>query len=71
MTFEEADNMSSKSELIEKILDSARRASKQKNVKKRENGLRTAKLHLQKSTEKQVEDLWARIEKEGAENVFK
>lgn len=63
--------MSEKSELIEKILDSARKASKQKNIKKRENGLRTAKLCLQKSTEKQVEDLWERVQKEGAENVFK
>ena len=63
--------MSEKSELIEKILDAARNASKQKNIKKRENGLRTAKLCLQKSTEKQVEDLWERVQKEGAENVFK
>lgn len=63
--------MSEKSELIEKILDAARKASKQKNIKKRENGLRTAKLCLQKSTEKQVEDLWERVQKEGAENVFK
>lgn len=63
--------MSEKSELIDKILDAARKASKQKNIKKRENGLRTAKLHLQKSTEKQVEDLWNRIENEGAENVFR
>lgn len=63
--------MSEKSELIEKILDAARKASKQKNIKKRENGLRTAKLYLQKSTEKQVEDLWERVQKEGAENVFK
>ena len=63
--------MSEKSELIEKILDAARKASKQKNIKKRDNGLRTAKLCLQKSTEKQVEDLWERVQKEGAENVFK
>lgn len=63
--------MSEKSELIEKILDAARKASKQKNIKKRENGLRTAKLYLQKSTEKQVEDLWERVQKEGAKNVFK
>lgn len=63
--------MSEKSELIEKILDAARKASKQKNIKKRENGLRAAKLYLQKSTEKQVEDLWERVQKEGTENVFK
>ena len=63
--------MSYKGDLIEKIISSAREISKEKNIKKRERGLSVAKLHLQKSTEKQVEDLWNKIETEGAENVFK
>lgn len=60
-----------KKEMIEYITNEARKISKEKNAKTRERKIEIARLHLIKSTEKQVEDLYNRVKKEGAENVFK
>ena len=60
-----------KKEMIEYITNEARKISKEKSAKTRERKIEVAKLHLIKSTEKQVEDLYNRVKKEGAENIFK
>lgn len=60
-----------KLEMINYIIDETRKVSRVKNVKKRERGLSMAKLQLIKSTDKQVEDLYAKVKEKGAENVFK
>jgi len=60
-----------RSEMIEFIITSARDASKIKDKKKRERMLSNAKIHLIKSTDKEVEDLYSRVKREGAEAVFK
>lgn len=60
-----------KIEMVNYIIDETRKVSKIKNGKKRERSLNMAKLHLIKSTDKQVEDLYEKVKAEGAENVFK
>ena len=59
-----------KAEMITYILLEAKKVSKQKNPKKLKRYLDMAKLNLIKSTDKQVEDLYKRVKKEGAEKVF-
>ncbi len=56
--------------MIDFIISSARDASKIKDKKKRERMLSNAKIHLIKSTDNEVETLYDRVKKEGAEAVF-
>ena len=60
----------SKSEMITYILTEAKKVSKTKNQKKLKRYLNMAKLQLIKSTDKEVENLYKRVKKEGAEKVF-
>ena len=60
----------SKSEMITYILTEAKKVSKTKNQKKLKRYLGMAKLQLIKSTDKEVENLYKRVKKEGAEKVF-
>ena len=72
-----------KKEQIEYIVSEARQAgrnrvnkkkfnedARRKEYKKLERNIENAKLYLVRSTEKQVEDLYNRVQKEGAEKVF-
>lgn len=59
-----------KNEMIDFILDEARKVSKDKDIKKRERKLKIAQFNLKKSTETQVEGLYNRVKAEGAEKVF-
>lgn len=59
-----------KIEMIEEILQAARAISKEKNIKKRENRIRAARVNLIKSSDEQVAALLDEIHEKGAEQVF-
>lgn len=59
-----------KNEMIEYILEEARKISKDTDIKKRERKIKMARFNLKKSTEEQVENLYNRVKEEGAEKVF-
>lgn len=59
-----------KNEMIEYILEEARKVSRDTDIKKRERKIKMARFNLKKSTEEQVENLYNRVKEEGAEKVF-